>query len=585
MSAPERRAPRAFRSPEAPGWGMPQSRTAAPFPEAGGRIGPARSGGLLKSPFPLAPDAPARPRLPLRPPEEDDLFAEPEEYLPPPRRDDFGEGGSLPRRRGPLRRRGEGVPAEQPDTRRGKRPHPVRALVLKSLAAFVLLASCSSAAFAGAHLYHLYSFAQNITNKALPTLTLPSSTRVPQATALSGNLSSVSAFNLLLLGSDNDTKFKTGAVLTQTDIVVHVDLANHKVAMVSIPRDLWVESDYGVCCHKLDEISGAETDGATDPLQAKLHGFAHTAATIEADFGIPINAYAWVGLDGFVKVIDTLGGVDVDVLHPVVDDAYPKDVNNEDDPYAYQRLYIPAGPQHLDGATALEYVRSRHSDLTGDFGRSQRQQSVLVALKKKLNNPAILGQLDELANDLQGSVLTSLTIPQIVWLANWARGLKNTDITQLVLSEPTYGYGAVVSGKDVIQPNWPAINQTVRQIFPDAVASVNLSKPQATDAQTIQTEGARVLVENGSGVTGVAAKLASILKNDGFKVVGAQDANRIYLATQVDQYNAKTAGTAGILSQMLGVPIQTPEIAGPSGTDIVIIIGKDIANAIQAYSG
>jgi len=337
-----------------------------------------------------------------------------------------------------------------------------------------------------------------------------------------------------------------------------------------------------VCCHKLDEISGAETDGATDPLQAKLHGFAHTAATIEADFGIPINAYAWVGLDGFVKVIDTLGGVDVDVLHPVVDDAYPKDVNNEDDPYAYQRLYIPAGPQHLDGATALEYVRSRHSDLTGDFGRSQRQQSVLVALKKKLNNPAILGQLDELANDLQGSVLTSLTIGQAVQLAQFAKDLKSTNIKQFVLSVPTYGYYDHADGQSVVQPIWSAINPLVKQIFPDAATSkVNLGNLSSADSRTVQAEGARVLIENGSGVTGAGDTLKQTLTKQGFTVVGVQDASRVYLATQVEQFNSRAAGTAGILGMMLGVPAQAPGTSGPQGVDILVVIGKDTAGAIQ----
>jgi LCP family protein required for cell wall assembly len=460
--------------------------------------------------------------------------------------------------------------------------------VLKVALAVTLLAGCLSLSFVGVRLYRLYSFAQNVTGKALPTV--PVGTSVPQATALTGNLDNVSAFNLLLLGSDNDSKpqFKN-AVLTQTDIVVRVDLKNHKVTMVSIPRDMYIRTDYGPCCLKLDEISGAETDGATDPLNAKLHGFAHTAATIEQDFGIPINAFAWVGLDGFIKVIDTVGGVDVDVLHPIVDDAYPKDVDNHGNPFGYQRLYIPAGPQHLDGATALEYVRSRHSDLAGDFGRSQRQQSVLAALRKKLDNPAILGQLNDIANALEGSVLTSLTIPQIVWLANWAKGLPANAMIQKVLSAPQYGSLAEVptaggAFKSVVQPNWPAIRATIRQIFPDAVASVDLTAPSAANAQIIQQEGARVLIQNASGVPGVASKLATLLKNDGFKVVGTQDADQNRLATQLEQFNTQSAGTAGILSQMLGVPILTPGIGKPKNADIVIVIGKDIASAIQQAS-
>lgn len=335
-------------------------------------------------------------------------------------------------------------------------------MALIAVASVFLLTLVSGAAWAVIKYYRVYQFVQSSTGQTLPTVTTHSPT--VQATPLPDDLAHVDHFNLLLLGSDDDQKFDTGAVLTQTDIVVRVDLAHKKITLVSIPRDMWLPSDEGACCYKLDEISGAETDGASTPLDMKLHGFAHTAATIEADFGIPIDAYAWVGLSGFVQVINSLGGVDVDVLHPVVDDEYPNDMNAAD-LYGYKRLDIPAGPQHLDGEEALEYVRSRHSDLLGDFGRSARQQSVLLALKKKLDNPAILGKLDELAADLQGSVLTSLTLGQVVSLANFAKGLQPGDFQQYVLGVPTYGYYAQAGNADIVQPIWSAIDQTIKQIF------------------------------------------------------------------------------------------------------------------------
>ena len=350
---------------------------------------------------------------------------------------------------------------EQADQR--KAPHRRRKIVLITVATVFLVTLISGSTLAVIKYYRVYQLVKESTGQALPTVkaNLPTI----QATPLPNDLSNVDHFNLLLLGSDNDSKFDSGAVLTQTDIVVRIDLAHKKITLVSIPRDMWLTSDEGQCCYKLDEISGAETDGASTPLDMKLHGFAHTIATIEADFHIPIDAYAWVGLDGFVQVIDTLGGVDVDVLHPVVDDGYPYDVNNAD-PYAYQRLYIPAGPQHLDGEEALQYVRSRHSDLLGDFGRSARQQSVLIALKKKLENPAIFGKLDALAADLQGSVLTSLTLGQVISLANFAKGLQPSDFQRYVLGVPTYGYYDQVGDASVVQPIWPAIDQTIQQIFP-----------------------------------------------------------------------------------------------------------------------
>jgi len=225
----------------------------------------------------------------------------------------------------------------------------------------------------------------------------------------------------------------------------------------------------------LDEISLNETDNATTPLGVKLHGFAHTVATIEQDFHIPINAYAWVGLDGFIKVIDTLGGVDIDVVHPIVDDTYPADITNPNNPYDYQRVYIAPGPQHLDGKAALEYVRSRHSDLLGDIGRTARQQELLLALKQKLDTREIFVHLEEIAIDLQGSVLTSLSMQEVLELASYARGLSSQDFTQMTLGLPDYGYAAMIDSPEgniwVEEPLWRAIYQTIYQVFPESRAA------------------------------------------------------------------------------------------------------------------
>jgi LCP family protein required for cell wall assembly len=162
-------------------------------------------------------------------------------------------------------------------------------------------------------------------------------------------------------------------------------------------------------------------------------GPALSEATIHQDFGIYIDYYAWVGLDGFIKVINTAGGVDIDVLHPITDDFYPDDTGNSRDAYAYKRLYLAPGPQRLDGPRALEYVRSRHADLVGDFGRSARQQQVLNQLKIKLNNPDIIGKLPELAQDLNGFVKTDMHLTDVFKLMNLARTVDQNKINRLIL--------------------------------------------------------------------------------------------------------------------------------------------------------
>jgi LCP family protein required for cell wall assembly len=259
-------------------------------------------------------------------------------------------------------------------------------------------------------------------------------------------------FNVLLLGSDNDLKFTADAVLTQSMILVSVDPKTHDVAMISIPRDFWVPiTNYGY--QKID-------------VAYEVGGIALARSTVEKLFGVKIDYYAWVGLNGLVQVIDTLGGVDVTVQHPILDEEYPDDLNSTD-PYAFFRLYIPAGPQHLDGTTALQYVRSRHGDLQSDFGRSARQQQVLLALKTRFQSGSSLGRVPRLVTDLQGSVKTDLSLPALLQLASLARGVSPENIHQQVLAAPEFAsLGTSPDGsQEVVFPNWSAIRPVIARLL------------------------------------------------------------------------------------------------------------------------
>jgi LCP family protein required for cell wall assembly len=265
-------------------------------------------------------------------------------------------------------------------------------------------------------------------------------------------------FNVLLLGSDNDLKFPSNAVLTQAMILVSVDPSGPDVAMISIPRDFWVPIA-GVGSQKID-------------VAYEVGGIALARSTVERLFGVKIDYYAWVGLSGLVQVIDTLGGVDVTVQHPILDEMYPDDLNSTD-PYAFFRLYIPAGPQHLDGTTALEYVRSRHGDLQSDFGRSARQQQVLVAIKDRVQTLSVIGQVPQLVEGMQGSVKTDLSVAAILQLAALAHKVPPGSIHQQVLSAPdfaTLGYSPDGT-EQVVFPDWSAIRPVVLRLLSGKAAS------------------------------------------------------------------------------------------------------------------
>src|SRR6266571_8423395 len=279
-------------------------------------------------------------------------------------------------------------------------------------------------------------------------------------------------WNILLLGSDNDNKYSFPALLTQVIMLVHIDPDNNSVYMVSIPRDSWVYVPLKGGMHKIDQafFFGAAQSNKFDD------GVRSARQTIEQDYGITIDRYAWVGLSGFASVIDTLGGVDIDVTHPIVDDTYPDDTgSNQNNPYAYRRLYLVPGPQHLNGQEALQYVRSRHADLIGDFGRTNRQQEVLTALKKKLTLSNVFTHLTQIIGDLQGKVYTDFSQQEMLAFANFGRSLSDASVKRLTLGpgqgNTDYGDTASVydpsagSNQDVVIPNCANIQPVWNSIF------------------------------------------------------------------------------------------------------------------------
>jgi LCP family protein required for cell wall assembly len=275
----------------------------------------------------------------------------------------------------------------------------------------------------------------------------------PSPSPAAGPLSAAGGpFTVLLLGSDDDSKFASDAVLTQSMILVRITPATRHVTMLSIPRDLYVPLASG---------GEAKIDAAYSYGQA-----ADAVATVERNFDVHVDDWVWVGLRGLVKLIDYLGGVDVTTSNPVLDDFYPADLENAD-PYAYKRVLVLPGPQHLDGLHAMEYVRSRHGDIQEDFGRSQRQQQVLLALKAKAKavNPI---DLPGVVASFNGEFKTSMNLgdfARIRSLLSLASQINDpSEIEQIVLVPP-YTSNAVIDGADVLIANWDAIRPLVRQYF------------------------------------------------------------------------------------------------------------------------
>lgn len=343
-----------------------------------------------------------------------------------------------------------------------KRHFPMWARFVTGFTAFLLLIA------GGLFTYYQAEIAPSLNNiigqGAIhhPLTSSQNGTPVAMGNIQRSNLSSQNRVNILLLGSDTDGK--NAAPLAQSDIVVTIDQQTHYVGMLSIPRDMQVSipnNGEG----KMDAAFsyGWQDQGGNNPTTNAEAGAGLAEDTIQENFGIHIDRYAWVGLAGFVKVIDTAGGVDVDVTHPMVDDDYPDDVaNSGGSAYDYRRLYIAPGPQHLDGPDALNYVRTRHSDLIGDFGRSARQQQVLSALKLKLATPDTLSQTPQLLKDLNGYLLTDMQLDDLAFLGNIARNVDLNSVQHVTLSPP---YSTPSSTNSNYLPVCSQITPVVSQMF------------------------------------------------------------------------------------------------------------------------
>lgn len=219
--------------------------------------------------------------------------------------------------------------------------------------------------------------------------------------------------NVLLLGIGGDGH--DGAYLTDTIIVASIKPSTKQIALLSIPRDLAVT----IPSHGIRKINAANAIGRDAAYPGG--GEALTAKIVADVIGQPIQYFARVDFAGFTKLIDDVGGVAVTVDAAFTDREYPT-LN-----YGYQTIAFPAGPQRMNGATALKFVRSRHGNNGegSDFARASRQQKVLSALKEKLFSLSLLTSPQRLALVLQTfghHTKTNLELWEMFRVASLMRG-------------------------------------------------------------------------------------------------------------------------------------------------------------------
>jgi polyisoprenyl-teichoic acid--peptidoglycan teichoic acid transferase len=354
--------------------------------------------------------------------------------------------------------------------------------------------------------------------------------------------------NVLLLGVDKRDDEPISGTRSDTIMLASIDPETKSAALVSIPRDLWVTipgcTAAEGCSGGQQRINVAHAVGGPD-LARK---------TVSADFGVPIQYYMRVDFRGFEQLIDAAGGVAIDVDWPVKDDEYPTA------DYGYQRIYFAPGPQLLDGASALQYSRSRHG--MSDFARAGRQQKVLVSLRNRALQLNMLARAADMVAIIQKSLSTDLSPVQMLSLAKLISQIDRDRISNLVLDTNYATPFKGQDGADLLRPNTPAIRA--------AIASTQrlAAHPELR---------AKVEVLNGSGTAGLGQKAADYLTAQGYNVVRIAAAERNDYRSSLVQVLSTDRRAAEALATTLQVPTTAiSELPTPgAGADVRVVLGQD----------
>jgi LCP family protein required for cell wall assembly len=362
--------------------------------------------------------------------------------------------------------------------------------------------------------------------------------------------------SIILLGGDR----LPGQVGWRTDtmIYVRIDPAAKVVGMLSIPRDLWVHiPGYGD-----DRLNTADYLGESTGYPGG--GPALLNKTLLHNLGIGFDHYVRVNFEGFQRIVDILGGIDVDVECAV--ELWGAD---SDRPGQWKQIgYVPAGMQHLDGLTALRYAQCRYN--TPVFDRDRRQQKVLFAVRDRVMELGVTGLIPkalELVVTMREMVQTDLGPTGITSLAQLVPEVPPSNVNRAQIDLSMAPQWTTPEGAWVMVPDREKIAPVI----------LGLLDPPSEKVSLLKQEGARIVVQNGTPLQGWARQIAERLELRGFQIEDVHPADRAdYAETLIFAYADKPY-TVQNLQTYLEVKDENVrnEPGGSQDADIVVILGDD----------
>jgi LCP family protein required for cell wall assembly len=364
---------------------------------------------------------------------------------------------------------------------------------------------------------------------------------------------------IALLGSDRrpeHSDYRTDAI-----ILANINPGPPALTLLSIPRDLWVY----IPGYQFNKINVADEQGEFSRFPGGGAGL--LKQTIEYNLGLHVDYYARVDFAGFMKIVDTLGGIDVLATCPI-EDVFPDDPITENPTVTGTLAIERPGMVHLDGKHALWYARSRET--TNDWDRSLRQQRVLRALWDRALDTGTIGKLPELWGELVATVKTDLKLTDLLWLATVGARLDRAHIRNRLLDgNLVYHWTTPDTRAWVLSVASGTIGPALRDMFN---APIN----------TTITPLASVEVLNGTSNPDGSRLMADRLEAEGYQVTRTSPADRTdYAQTRLIDLGTGTQRQALVNLLHIAAPnigVQ-PEMSGPA--QYRIIVGADFNPCVR----
>lgn len=377
-----------------------------------------------------------------------------------------------------------------------------------------------------------------------------------------------------------------GAQLTDTILLVSLKPSAHRVAMVSVPRDTVVNIP-GFGWRKINEANAMGE--VSDPGS----GGKLATETLQNFLGIDIPYFVRVDFNGFEKIINELGGVEVFVDKPFTDAEYP---TND---YKIKTISFAKGWQNMSGETALQYARSRHgNNFEGsDFARARRQQKILLAVRDKLLSTETLlhpARIASVLRTLDEHIQTNIRFNDLMEFLQLGKDIDTGAITHLVFSDDPASVlmPDTTSGAFYLRPKDPTLNQIhalVQNIFDEEVSAKAKTLVDYDPLIPKPTDTTRIEIQNGTWRPGFAARQKNKLESEKYTVAAVGNAALRPLArAQIFNVTKKHPETFAALKkkydaeEIFSHPPVSPDLGTePSNIDIIVILGENVADIAE----